>query len=136
MRFGPFILNKATSELTQNGEVVAIEPQSMRLWEFLISQRDRVVSRADLVDAIWYGRVVSDWAISGAVKALRSALGDLDVEKRLVRTVHSRGYRFAADVSTDAGAGSTKRRPFWCAYSERRGMHQGWSIWRKDLLTT
>lgn len=98
--FGQFLLDEATLELTKDGEAVAIEPQSLRLLGFLIRHRDHVVSREDLVNAIWQGRAVSDWAISGAVKALRAALGDLDAERRFVQTVHSRGYRFVADASS------------------------------------
>ena len=98
--FGPFRLNAATSELFKDGEAVAIEPQSLRLLEYLIRHKDRVVSREDLVDAVWQGRVVSDWAISGAIKALRRTLDDLGPEKVYVRTVHSRGFRFVADVAS------------------------------------
>lgn len=104
--FGPFLFNEATLELTRDGEAVAIEPQSLRLLGFLIRHRDRVVSREDLVNAIWQGRAVSDWAISGAVKALRAALGDLGAERRFVRTIHSRGYRFVAE----AGSGPPRQQ--------------------------
>lgn len=48
---------------------------------------------------IWDGRAVSDWAISGAIRAVRSALGDTDRDKRYVRTIHSRGYRFVAEAT-------------------------------------
>ena len=110
-RFGPFVPNQAISELTKDVQNVAIEPQSLRLLSFLIDHRERVVSRADLVEAIWQGRAVSDWAISGAIKAVRSALGDLDVEKRYVRTVHSRGYRFVADIASENTVKASDRLP-------------------------
>lgn len=100
-RFDPFVLNPATSELTRDGRPVSIEPQSLRLLEHLIRNRDRVVSRDDLIAAIWQGRAISDWAVSGAIKALRTSLGDLDKDRQFVRTIHSRGYRFIADVTTD-----------------------------------
>lgn len=58
--FAPFTLNAATSELSRDGEVVSIEPQSLRLLEYLIRNRDRVVTRDDLIAAIWQGRVISD----------------------------------------------------------------------------
>lgn len=103
-RFGPFMLNPAAFELSRDGEIVSIEPQSLRLLDYLIRHRDRVVSREDLVDAIWQGRVISDWAISAAIKALRTSLGDQKKDKQYVRTVHSRGYRFIADVMIE-GAG-------------------------------
>lgn len=103
LRFVQFTFTPATLELTCDGDPVAIEPQSIRLLEYLIRHRDHVVSRDDLVEAIWQGRAISDWAISGAIKALRTALGDLGREKQFVRTVHSRGYRFVANVTVQNG---------------------------------
>ena len=96
--FDSFVLNSAALELTRDGEVVSIEPQSLRLLEYPIHHRDRVVSREDLIEAIWQGRIISDWAISGAIKAVRTALGDQEKDRQFVRTVHSRGYRFVAKV--------------------------------------
>lgn len=86
--FGAFVYNEATSELLRHGNPVPIEPQSLLLPGFLIRNRGRVVSREDLVEAIWQGRAVNDWAISGAIKALRSALGDSGDERQFVRTIH------------------------------------------------
>lgn len=96
--FGPFALSPEKSELTRDGAAVPIEPQSLRLLDYLIRNRQRVVSRDDLVDAIWQGRSISDWAIAGAVKAVRAALGDNGRHKQFVRTVHSQGFRFVAEV--------------------------------------
>lgn len=96
--FGSFRLNLAAAELNKDGTPVNIEPQSLRLLAYLIRNRNRVVSRADLVQEIWQGRAISDWAISGAIKALRTALGDQGKDKQFVRTVHSTGYRFVAET--------------------------------------
>lgn len=112
--FDPFTFNPAASELTRGDKIVDIEPQSLRLLEFLIRNRDRVVSREDLIEAIWQGRTVSDWAITGAIKALRTALGDRQRDKKFVRTIHSRGYRFVADVTACGASAShagTSHRP-------------------------
>lgn len=70
-----------------------------------------MVSRDDLIGAIWNGRVVSDWAISGAIKALRRALDDLGTEKQFVRTIHSRGFRFVAKVTSSRSPQESERRP-------------------------
>ncbi len=96
--FGSFALNEASFELTRSGAPVAIEPQSLRVLIFLIRHRTRVVSKDDLVQAIWHGRAISDWAISGAIKAVRAALGDTDRANRIIKTVHRRGFRFVGDV--------------------------------------
>ncbi|MCG6903758.1 MAG: winged helix-turn-helix domain-containing protein [Rhodobacter sp.] len=110
-RFGSFVFNEATSELSRNGKAVPIEPQSLLLLGYLIRHRDRVVSREDLVDAIWQGRAVSDWAISGAIKALRVALGDTEAERQFVRTIHSRGYRFVAQATSTPPEGQPQKPP-------------------------
>jgi DNA-binding winged helix-turn-helix (wHTH) protein/tetratricopeptide (TPR) repeat protein len=109
--FDPFVFNEATSELLRDGNAVAIEPQSLMLLGFLIRQRDRVVSREDLIAAIWQGRAVSDWAISGAIKALRIALGDIEAERQFIRTIHSRGYRFVAQVTSSPIEGKKQMPP-------------------------
>lgn len=109
--FGPFVLIEATSELTKDGDTVVIEPQSLRLLGHLIRHRDRVVTRESLVSAIWQGRAVSDWAISGAVKALRAALGDIGKDRQYVRTVHSRGYRFIAEVNSQSQPQQVETQP-------------------------
>jgi DNA-binding winged helix-turn-helix (wHTH) protein/tetratricopeptide (TPR) repeat protein len=97
-KFPPFVFDTAAAEITRDGIPVKIEPQSLRLLEYLIESRAQVVSRDDLVQHIWDGRAVSDWAVSGAVKALRTALGDTDRSKQIIRTVHSRGFRFVAEL--------------------------------------
>lgn len=96
--FGAFSLDEAAFALTRSGKQVAIEPQSLRILVFLLRHRDRVVTKDDLVETIWQGRAISDWAISGAIKAVRIALGDTDRDKRILKTVHGRGFRFVADV--------------------------------------
>ena len=96
--FGSFSLDEASFELKRSDVQVAIEPQSLRVLIFLIRHADQVVSKEDLVEAIWQGRAISDWAISGAIKAVRIALGDTDRDNRVVKTIHGRGFRFAADV--------------------------------------
>jgi DNA-binding winged helix-turn-helix (wHTH) protein len=110
-RFDPFVLNPAASELTRDGHAVSIEPQSLRLLEYLIRNRDRVVSRDEQIEAIWQGRSISDWAISGAIKALRTALGDQEKNKQFVRTIHSRGYRFVAGVTAKGPDARPADRP-------------------------
>lgn len=96
--FGSFALDEAAFELTHSDVPVAIEPQSLRVLIFLIRHRDRVVTKDDLVEAIWQGRAISDWAISGAIKAVRIALGDTDRDDRIIKTIHGRGFRFVADA--------------------------------------
>lgn len=109
--FDSFTLDEAAFELRQSDKPVAIEPQSLRLLLFLIRHRDRVVTKDDLVDAIWQGRAISDWAISGAIKAVRAALGDTDRDKRLIKTIHGRGFRFVADVISQTPETASASKP-------------------------
>ncbi len=110
--FGPFRLDRAAQELTRDGAAVAIEPQSLRVLEHLIRHRDRVVSRDDLISAIWGGRVVTDWAVSAAIKAVRAALNDDGHPKRYLKTVHARGFRFVGEVDApDADTDTSYQTP-------------------------
>lgn len=96
--FGAFSLDEGVLELRQSGNPVAIEPQSLRLLIYLIHHRERAVSKDDLVETIWHGRAISDWAISGAIKAVRVALGDTGRDRKFIKTIHGHGFRFIADV--------------------------------------
>jgi TolB-like protein len=105
VRFGDFELDPDLQELRQAGAPVHVEPQIFDLLAYLVRHRDRVVSRDELIDAIWGGRIVSDAALSSRILAARRALGDRGPDPAYIRTVPKRGFRFAAEVLTDdAGA--------------------------------
>lgn len=97
-RFGPFVVDADTFELTKAGHSVAVEPQVLAVIVFLIEQRHHVVSRDELVDAVWHGRAISDAAIASRIKSARHALDDNGNDQRVIRTVHGRGFRFVAAV--------------------------------------
>jgi DNA-binding winged helix-turn-helix (wHTH) protein len=69
---------------------------------FLIRNRDRVVSKDDLLTAVWNGRIVSESAIAARINAVRRAVGDDGEQQRWIRTVVRRGFRFVGDVREDA----------------------------------
>ena len=94
IRFETFALDSAAAELRKSGEKIAIEPQVLDLLTLLLRNHDRVVTRDEIVAAVWNGRIVSDSAISSRINALRRALNEDGTEQRLVRTVHGRGFRF------------------------------------------
>jgi TolB-like protein/DNA-binding winged helix-turn-helix (wHTH) protein len=85
-------------ELRRGPDVVPTTPQVLDLLEYLIRSRDRVVSKDDLVDAIWNGRIVSDAALTTRLNAVRRAIGDPGEQQRLIKTFPRRGFRFVGAV--------------------------------------
>lgn len=103
-RFGAFELDLATGELRADGAPRPLEPQVFALLALLVERRDRLVTRDELIDAVWEGRVVSDAAVASRVKSARQALGDDGTAQRFIKTVHGRGFRFVAPVEVASGA--------------------------------
>jgi len=75
-RFGDAALNTERMELTRNGETVATEPLVYRLIVYLIENRDRVVSKDELIENVWGRRVISDGALNTCINGARTSLGD------------------------------------------------------------
>lgn len=107
-KFGDYVLDTTRRELTRGSEPIAIGPQVFDLLIHLVENRDRVVSKDDLLDAVWDGRIVSESTITSHINAVRKAIGDNGVDQRLLRTVARKGFRFVGDVeeavSPDEGA--------------------------------
>ncbi|MFA7432228.1 MAG: alpha/beta fold hydrolase [Gemmobacter sp.] len=115
-RFGAYTLDLDRRELSDGAQPVATEPQVFDLLEFLVRCRDRVVSRDDLIEAVWGGRIVSDSTLATRVNAARHAIGDDGTTQRWIRTVARRGFRFVGEVTEEAdgqappGAGAVVRQ--------------------------
>ena len=99
--FEDFALDCDRRELRRGDEVLALQPQVFDLIEYLIRQRDRVVSKDDLITAIWGGRVVSESALTSRINAARTAIGDTGEDQRLIRTLPRKGVRFVGAVRED-----------------------------------
>lgn len=97
-RFDQFELDLAKAELRLCDLPVHIEPQVYALLALLIQNRDRLVTRQEIIDKVWGGRFISESAISSRVKSLRQSLGDDGAQQRLIKTIHARGFRFVAAV--------------------------------------
>jgi TolB-like protein len=98
-RFGAFELDLAAVELRVRGKALSLEPQVFGLLALLVENRERLVSKDEIVEKVWDGRVVSDAAIASRVKSARHALGDDGRAQRFIKTLHGQGYRFVAEVS-------------------------------------
>ena len=103
-RFDPFELDTAKIELREGGTPVAVEPQVFALLHLLIENRDRVVTKEEIIARVWDGRFVSDSAVSSRIKSARHALGDDGSAQRFIRTIHGVGFRFMAEADTASPA--------------------------------
>lgn len=101
--FESFAFDTDRRELHRGSDLVALAPQVFDLLEFLIRNRERVVSKDDLINAIWNGRSVSDAALTTRLNAARSAIGDSGGEQRLIRTLPRKGFRFVGPVQQEHG---------------------------------
>jgi TolB-like protein len=101
--FDNHVLDTDLRELRRGGEIVAVQPQVFDLLAHLLTHRDRVVSRDDLIALVWSGRTVSDSTVDSRINAARNAIGDNGKEQRLIRTIARKGLRFIADASGHPG---------------------------------
>ncbi len=101
--FADFELDLEAMELRRGGKVVGMEPQVFELAAFLAENAGRVVSRDDIISAVWRGRLVSDGVVSTRINAVRRAFGDDGKSQRYIKTVHGRGFRFEVQPATLKG---------------------------------
>jgi TolB-like protein/Tfp pilus assembly protein PilF len=102
--FADCALDTSRRELRRGDVRVEVEPQVFDLLEFLIQERERVVSRDDLLQAVWKGRIVSESTMSSRINAARTAIGDDGAAQRLIRTLPRKGIRFVGEVREEQAA--------------------------------
>ncbi len=96
-------IDTETFEVRRDGVRIPVEPQVFDLLLLLIENRDRMITRDEIVERVWKGRIVSEAAISSRIKAARRAIGDDGKAQAMIRTIHRRGLRFVGDVTTANG---------------------------------
>jgi TolB-like protein len=96
--FGDCGLDTDRRELRRESELISIGPQVFDLLVYLVHNRERVVSKDDLIEAVWGGRIVSESTLTSHINAVRKAIGDSGDEQRLIRTVARKGFRFVGEV--------------------------------------
>jgi DNA-binding winged helix-turn-helix (wHTH) protein len=96
--FKEFAFDTDRRELHRGADVVSVAPQVFDLLDYLIRNRERVVSKDDLISAIWNGRSVSEAALTTRLNVARSVIGDTGYEQRLIKTLPRRGFRFVGPV--------------------------------------
>ena len=101
--FEEYAFDTDRRELYRGADVVTIAPQVFDLLDYLIRNRERVVSKDDLINAIWNGRIVSDGALTTRLNVARNAIGDSGEEQRLIKTLPRKGFRFVGTVREAQG---------------------------------
>ena len=96
--FANYSLDVARRELRCGGRSIHVEPQTFDVLEYLVANRERVVSKDDLIAAVWKGRIVSESTLSSSVTTVRKAVGDSSEAQRLIRTIPRKGFRFIGEV--------------------------------------
>lgn len=97
--FGAFRLDPDRFEMTAGESPVRLEPQVLALLIHLVRNKDRMVSKDEIVAAVWNGGIVSDASITSRIRSARQAVGDDGDRQEIIRTIHGRGYRFIAEVT-------------------------------------
>lgn len=102
--FGDYELDTTLFELRREGQNCPLEPQVFDVLTYLAEHCDRIITRQELFDTLWAGRIVTDATLSSCIKAARKAIGDNGRDQRCIATLHRRGYRFVVDVKSHADA--------------------------------
>ena len=100
-RFAGLELDCSRFQVRKSGKVLAVQPQVFDVLRYLITHHDRIVSKDELLDQIWSGRVVTEATLSSRIKAVRQLLGDTGKQQRLLLTVRHRGFRFIGLVEAE-----------------------------------
>ncbi len=103
-KFNTSIVDSKNYHLIENGEEIAIEPKVFNLIVYLIENKQNVVSRDEILDNVWKDRVVSDTSINNLIKSARKVLGDDGIKQQVIKTIHSRGYQFIAEIKDNTKA--------------------------------
>ena len=96
--FDEHVLDTDRRELHRGADAVSVTPQVFDILDYLIRNRERVVSKDDLMNAIWKGRIVSEAALTTRMNAARTAIGDCGQAQRLIRTIPRKGFRFVGAI--------------------------------------
>jgi adenylate cyclase len=96
--FDDCVLDTDRRELRRGEDLLSVTPQVFDVLDYLIRNRERVVSKDDLIAAVWGGRIVSDAALTTRINVVRNAIGDSGKDQRLIKTLPRKGFRFVGAV--------------------------------------
>src|SRR2546423_14893826 len=113
--FGDYVLDSGRRELRRSSVPIALEPQVFDLLLYLVQNRDRVVTKDDLIATVWKGRIVSDSTLTTRINAARKGVGDSGGGQGLVKTDVRKGIRLIGAVRPDHpnawSSGLSKQQP-------------------------
>lgn len=98
VRFADCEIDSAAVELRREGVVVPVEPLVFKTLLMLVANANRAVSKDELLEAVWPGKVVTEATLSNAIKLARKAVGDCGERQAIIRTVRGHGFRFVAAI--------------------------------------
>lgn len=110
-KFDSFEVDPASFQLMRNGIAVAVEPKALQLLIFMLENRGRLLTKQELLEAVWGSSSVTENALAREIALLRRVLGDSIKEPKYIATVPTRGYRFVAEVAEAAEEQSSSERP-------------------------
>lgn len=130
LQFGRYTVDTQRRELRGDGALIHVEPQVFDVLAYLAEHRNRVISKDELFETVWKGRIVSDATLSSRINAARRAIGDTGEQQSLIRTVPRRGFLFAGEVATDdpsksvptprtAGQAARQQKVTFCKSADR-----------------
>jgi TolB-like protein len=106
--FSDFTLDTERRELRQGAETISVAPQVFDLLNYLIRNRERVISKDELIAGVWNGRIVSDAALTTRINGARCAIGDTGEKQDLIKTLPRKGFRFVGAVQ-EAGSSAIEK---------------------------
>ena len=101
-RFDGCELNTEHFTLQRADELIYLQPQVFEVLYYLLNHRDHIVSKRELMQQLWPNTFITDGAIENMIKLVRRALGDSGRQQRYIQTLRGQGYRFVAQVESEA----------------------------------
>lgn len=108
--FGDCVLSEELFQLRRAGRVVKLEPKVFHVFRFLVASRERVVSKAEILDQVWPGEAISESVLPRSIAFIRRAVGDTRAQQKVIETVHGHGYRFVAPIEAPAPTSASVER--------------------------
>ena len=97
--FDPFCLDLASEQLWKGSQAIKLRPKAFAVLDHLLTRPGQLVTKDDLLNAVWPGTFVSDAVLKVTVREIREALGDDPKSPRFIETAHRRGYRFIGQIA-------------------------------------